>query len=63
MGGMSATVGPNASAPLNNTYKSNDHNQTLVNQMSQSQMQASMADPNLRKKLRVDRIRKLTAAA
>lgn len=42
------------------TYKSNDYNKTIVNELSALQLQASADDPNLRKKLRVDRIRKLT---
>lgn len=42
------------------TYKSHDYNKTIVNELSQLQLQASADDPDLRKKLRVDRIRKLT---
>jgi len=39
---------------------SSDYNQTILNEMSEMQMSASNMDADLRKKLRVDRIRKMT---
>lgn len=37
-----------------------DFNKTIIESMSKKQLQASLDDPELRKKLRVDRARKLT---
>jgi len=48
---------------MNKTYGSQDYNQTIINEISQLQLEASMQNPDLRKKLRVDRIRKMTLAS
>ena len=44
----------------NKTFKSNDYTQVLLNQMNRHQLVASERDEDLRKRLRVDRVRKMT---
>ena len=48
---------------LNNTYTSNDYNRALIDQINQDQLKASLSNADLRKKLRVDRIRKMTVGS
>ena len=42
------------------TYKSEDYTKVLLDGLGAEQLSASMQDAHLRKKLRVDRVRKLT---